>query len=150
MKKAKRILTLLMTAAMMMSMLAGCGGTSEEGDQADAGAETRDDLVVATNNASVSLIPWDNLSYFDYYVTENIYDSLMFSDATFVELEPRLAERYELSEDGLSMTLYLRSDATFHDGETIGYTEDQFLPVTRSAGVWHNGMTRKIPYPGES
>ena len=44
----------------------------------------------------------------------------------------------------------LEEDATFHDGETIGYTEDQFLPVTRSAGVWHNGMTLKIPYPGES
>lgn len=138
MKKAKRILTLLMTAAMMMSMLVGCGGTSEEGDQADAGAETRDDLVVATNNASVSLIPWDNLSYFDYYVTENIYDSLMFSDATFVELEPRLAERYELSEDGLSMTLYLRSDATFHDG----------TPVTAEDAVFSIEQYVASPYIG--
>ena len=41
----------------------------------------------------------------------------------------------------------LEEDAVFHDGETIGYTEDQFLPVTRSAGVWHSGMTLKIPYP---
>ena len=29
------------------------------------------------------------------------------------------------------------------------YTEDQDLPVTRSAGVWHSGMTLKIPYPEE-
>ena len=40
-------------------------------------------------------------------------------------------------------------DVTLHDGETIGYTEDQDLPVTRSAGVWHSGMTLKIPYPEE-
>ena len=43
----------------------------------------------------------------------------------------------------------LGGDVTLHDGETIGYTEDQDLPVTRSAGVWHSGMTLKIPYPEE-
>lgn len=33
--------------------------------------------------------------------------------------EPNLAERYEISEDGLSYTFRLRQDATFHDGTPV-------------------------------
>ena len=43
----------------------------------------------------------------------------------------------------------LEEDVTFHDGETIGFTEGQYLSISRSAGVWHDGMTLKIPYPEE-
>lgn len=43
----------------------------------------------------------------------------------------------------------LEEDVTFHDGETIGFTEGQYLPISRSAGVWHDGMTLKISYPEE-
>ena len=43
----------------------------------------------------------------------------------------------------------LEEDVTFHDGETIGFTEGQYLPISRSAGVWHDGMTLKIGYPSK-
>ena len=50
----------------------------------------------------------------------------------------------------LDLTSYvLEEDITFHDGETIGFTEGQYLPISRSAGVWHDGMTLKISYPEE-
>ena len=124
MKRIQRMVALLLAAAIVAA-LTGCGGTAQ--NQAPQGQTTqeqlsgdpRTDLVVATNNASVSLLPWDNLSYFDYYVTENIYDSLMFSDAMFGELEPRLAESYERSEDGLTLVFHLRGGITFHDGTPI-------------------------------
>ena len=44
----------------------------------------------------------------------------------------------------------VEEDVTFHDGETVGFTEEQHLPISRSAGVWHGGMTLKIPYPEEA
>ena len=34
-------------------------------------------------------------------------------------------------------------------GETIGFSEGQKLPITRSAGIWHDGMTLKIGYPSK-
>lgn len=41
-------------------------------------------------------------------------------------------------------------DVILHDGETLGFTEDQRLPITRSTGVWHDGMTLKISYPADT
>ena len=43
----------------------------------------------------------------------------------------------------------MEEDVTFHDGETSGFTEGQYLPISRSAGAWHDGMTLKISYPEE-
>ena len=43
----------------------------------------------------------------------------------------------------------LDQDVTLHDGETIGMSETQRMPITRSAGVWHDGMTLKIGYQPE-
>lgn len=38
------------------------------------------------------------------------------------------------------------NDVTLHAGETIGLTEDQKLPITRSQGVCIDGVTLKIQY----
>jgi peptide/nickel transport system substrate-binding protein len=45
----------------------------------------------------------------------SVYDTLIYQglDGTFV---PGLAERWEVSNDGLTYTFYLRSDVRFHDG----------------------------------
>ena len=43
----------------------------------------------------------------------------------------------------------LEQDVTLRDGETIGFSEGQKLPITRSAGIWHDGMTLKIGYPSK-
>lgn len=42
----------------------------------------------------------------------------------------------------------IAQDAVLFDGETIGTSEEEKLPITRSAGVWHDGMTLKIRYDG--
>lgn len=67
-----------------------------------------------------------------------------------IEVLDAQAEPGDLHSFLLDLVSYvLDEDVTLHDGETIGYTEDQYLPVSRSAGVWHGGMTLKIPYPDE-
>lgn len=42
----------------------------------------------------------------------------------------------------------LESGAVLRDGETIGFSEDQKLPITRSRGVALDGESLKIGYPG--
>ncbi|HOA23837.1 MAG: ABC transporter substrate-binding protein [Aggregatilineales bacterium] len=46
----------------------------------------------------------------------SIYDTLVYRDAETLEFVPGLAERWEVSDDGLTYTFYLRDDVTFHDG----------------------------------
>lgn len=48
------------------------------------------------------------------HIAEQIYDNLM-SFSGDLELEPDLAERFEVSDDGLTYTYHLRRGAMFHD-----------------------------------
>ncbi len=46
----------------------------------------------------------------------SVYDTLIYLDTETGEFVPGLAERWDISEDGLVYTFYLRQDVTFHDG----------------------------------
>ena len=75
-------------------------------------------------------------------------DGLGFFGKDEIEVLDAQAEPGDLHSFLLDLTCYvLEEDVMLHDGESIGFTEGQFLPITRSAGVWHDGMTLKIPYP---
>lgn len=54
----------------------------------------------------------------DEDITSLIYSSLFTFDENF-ELVPDLVERWEISEDQKTYTLFLRQDATFQDGEQL-------------------------------
>jgi len=53
-------------------------------------------------------------------ILHQIYDTLLYinPDGTH-DPEPRIAESYEISEDGLDYTFHLRKDVTFHDGTPL-------------------------------
>lgn len=55
-----------------------------------------------------ALIYWSNL----------VYQPLVRFDGDY-EIEPALAEDYEIEDDATRFTFYLRDDATFHDGEPV-------------------------------
>jgi peptide/nickel transport system substrate-binding protein len=67
----------------------------------------------------------------------SVYDTLLYqdSDGSFV---PGLAERWEVSDDGLTYTFYLRKDVSFHDGtvfdaEAVKFSFDRIAdPETKS------------------
>ena len=57
------------------------------------------------------------------------------------------ADLNEIREFMLGIVAYiLESDVTLHDGETIGFSEGQKLPITRSRGIALEGQTLKIKY----
>jgi peptide/nickel transport system substrate-binding protein len=70
-------------------------------------------------------------------IMRNIYDPLVWQPEGGVFV-PGLAEAWEVSEDGLEYTFYLRNDVTFHDGtpfnaEAVKYTLDRIAdPASKS------------------
>jgi peptide/nickel transport system substrate-binding protein len=52
----------------------------------------------------------------------------------FTRLKPELAQRWEVAPDGLSVTFYLRPEATFHDGSPVT-AEDVKWSLERALGM---------------
>ncbi len=84
----------------------------------------------------------------------NVYDSLYRFAGNPPELKPWLAERHEVSEDGTRITVHLRRNAVFHDGNPVtaadvAYSMDRMLalrqgPTRLFAGLVEPGTTRAV------
>ena len=64
----------------------------------------------------VSLDPASVTDGESIHVTKQIFETLLKFDEDSFEVKPGLAERYEVSEDRLKYTFYLRKGVKFHDG----------------------------------
>ena len=64
-----------------------------------------------------NLIPYA-LLFLNYPFIENVYDQLFRLDHE-VKLHPALAESYEISDDGLLITLKIRQGVTYHSGNPM-------------------------------
>jgi peptide/nickel transport system substrate-binding protein len=83
-----------------------------------AATPPRDDLVMLTHFLPQHLNPLVQGPSMVYSVTPQLFASPLRFDAEG-KAQPYLAERWELSEDGLAATLHLRENARFHDGTPI-------------------------------
>jgi len=127
-------LTLLLAALL----LAGCG-TFSSGPQAttEAGTNQGGKLVYGLTLAPSGIDPHVDASSELGIPLTSVYDTLVYQDldGRFV---PGLAERWEVSDDGLVYTFYLRQDVKFHDGtpfnaEAVKFNLDRIAdPDTKS------------------
>ena len=120
--KGKFWRSLLLLGVLVLTLgIAGCGGDDDgggatattTGEQPAAGGT----LVFGTAADPVVLdgsLVSDGESL---RVIDQIYESLVSLKPGTTELEPGLAESWEISEDGLTYTFALRNGVTFHDGE---------------------------------
>lgn len=89
-------------------------------------------LIVGQIAEPKSLDPAAVTAANDFRIVVNIYDGLVrYADGS-LEVEPALAESWDISEDGLEYTFHLREGVTFHDGtpfnaEAVRFNFDRML-----------------------
>ena len=108
----------------------------------------------AAQAAEEGALPLLNLVWFGLYRTEEGMGAYTEGMRSFgkdeIEVLGAGAQPGDLRGFLIDIALYvLEENITLQDGDTIGFSEGQYLPITRSAGVWADGMTLKIPYPDD-
>lgn len=108
--KTKKIVSLLLAILLLFS-LAACGEESSQSSK---------DVVIFGNTAGESgnLHPYNTIGVGASVVNRNIFEYLCQYDGENV-LQPKLAEKWEIDNDGLGVTFYLRKGVKFHNGEEL-------------------------------
>ncbi len=72
-------------------------------------------LIFARSGDAVGLDPARETDGESYYVADNVYETLVTYKPGTTEIIPCLAQRWEISENGLEYTFHLRKSVRFHD-----------------------------------
>ncbi|NLW41047.1 MAG: peptide ABC transporter [Tissierellia bacterium] len=140
----KRKLALLLALVMMLSIfLAACGQSEEPADvDAEEPAETEtaeetvanpaaqradadNTIVIGMTEAKGEFMPIYYSTAYDGYVVGYMFDAL-FSNDEAGNYIPHVAKEWEISEDNLTITFYLRDDVKFQDGEPLTAHDVEF------------------------
>ena len=163
MKNVKKLLAVLLAVCMLMGVLAACGGNAndpapdnsanapaENGEQ--GGSENQGGEAVVSDGPKYgghlnvhTLYETNNIDYlrsqgvWGYVWSNCTYESVLTRDAEY-NIAPGVCD-YELSEDGLMLTLWVREGVTFHNGDTVDIYDieasvNRFLKNYSSAKVF--------------
>lgn len=131
MKKIRLFFLMLILAVTLMACSAEKSGTDGEDGKVAVGGE----LQVAYNAQPPTLDPLLTTAVATRDVMRHVYETLVTVNQNF-EVKPMLAESYEVSEDGKTITFELRKGIKFHNGEEM-LPED----VVASMNRWKESTT---------
>ncbi|GFN36264.1 ABC transporter substrate-binding protein [Tepidimicrobium xylanilyticum] len=123
-KQITKKIVLVLTVALMLTSLVGCGG----GNEADV--TQKDELIVATAYDAKSLDPHAVNEVAASNVMVQIYNSLLALDDNG-ELVPSLAESYEQVDD-ITYKFTIKKGVKFHNGEEMT-VDDVVFSLQRAA-----------------
>ena len=118
MGQRRRVISLLCVAALVVSLLLGCGGESAE---RSGGSGDGDSVVIALDPGSEPEAGFDPA--YGWGAGEHVHEPLIQSTLTVTNTDLTigydLATGYSVSEDGLTWQVAIRRDAKFTDGEPL-------------------------------
>jgi len=153
----KRILfNLMLLMGVLALSVAACAPAAAPAEAPSEGEETTTDtgetaaddegtggtMVWVGHQEVAGLSPSDAGPTVHWAMIGNIHDPLLMVNEE-LELEPFLAESYEVSEDGLQYTFHLREGVTFHDGsdftaEDVKYTYEFYSDPETGSTIANN------------
>lgn len=105
----KKLLCMLFGAALIVSLAVG-GAIASDASRP---------LNLSILAAMTSLDPYGTVNLQDRFVMEQFNEGLFKRNEATNQIEPRIAESWDISEDGLTYTFHLRHDVKFHNGDTL-------------------------------
>ena len=133
----KKMCNLVALMLIVMMLATGCGGNNntsgndtntQQTGGSDAAARTDIKLCIASE--VTSLDPYNTTASADYQVFLQMYEGMLFLNGD-MELEPRVAEPYSVSDDGMTYTFNLRKGVKFHNGDELK-ASDVVFSITRA------------------
>ncbi|MEH7503000.1 ABC transporter substrate-binding protein [Neobacillus drentensis] len=160
MTKNRFLLKVITLGLVLLLALTGCNKynqetTTKETEKGNTetpaksqGSGNPDVFNFATNQDIPHLDPHGTAANTSFRVTYMLYDRLVTYDGTDTEVKPQLAEKWDISEDGLTYTFYLNKEAKFHDGtpvtaEAVKYSFTRAIEVGKSAAGQFDGVINK-------
>lgn len=111
------VLLLLLAAGMTFAASQAESETEEpEMEMASDGPQMGGVLVFAMSGDAVSLDPGRETDGQSFRGSTQVFDTLVEFVPGTTEVQPALAESWDISDDGLEFTFYLREGVKFHDG----------------------------------
>ncbi len=113
--------------AVVLAASVGLAGCEKHSTQSDAPAAGESTLVVALQADGKTLDPHVATDAASIRLSENLYSTLLRYGERYGEIEPALARSHEVSDDGLTWSFELRSNAHFHgSGRSVTAADVKF------------------------
>lgn len=116
----------LFALILLMTLLCACGKEGTQGEQANS-------ITVGISQDMDSLDPHIAVAAGTKEVLFNVFEGLVKPD-TEGNLNPAVAENYEILEDGMKYTFTLREGVYFHNGEKVTAADVEYS-IKRCAGM---------------
>lgn len=105
MNRIVKVISIFITCVLLLSLFTGC-----------TGAEKKQVYVYGTAQEPGSLNPNATDEPYGFSIYQNIYNRLVKYTNSF-DIVPDLAESWEFSDDGMSLTFHLYKNVKWHDGK---------------------------------
>ena len=157
----KRTLSLLLTAAMLLALLAGCGGGTKGNVQGNAqgnagDGETAKTIVIGGQSDLITLDPGHMYEPYANMIAYAAYDMLYrVKSGTLGTPEPSVATEYTVDETGTVYTFKLRDDVVFASGnpltaKDVVWSVNRVLNMKESNAYTNIKIVEKVEAPDDT
>lgn len=117
-RRARRSAGIAAVAVATMVLGACSGGAGGAGESQGGDSDTAE-LALAVGSPPNSMDPAHLIDGQQMFVWSSVYDTLLSKENGTGELQPNAAESWEFNKDGTELTLELRDDMTFSNGDAV-------------------------------